>query len=129
MCEQRYDFMENFYISLNAVLPMFIMLFIGFAIRKLNILKESFLPQLNKLVFKVFFPFPYSTRRNWSVQLWDSTPISPFFGILIKVSCKFSPVHKAVLKFVLLQVAFSIFTTNGSGPKSVIDFAQEQFML
>lgn len=49
--------MENFYISLNAVLPMFIMLFIGFAIRKLNILKESFLPQLNKLVFTVFFPF------------------------------------------------------------------------
>lgn len=57
MCEQRYDFMENFYISLNAVLPMFIMLFIGFAIRKLNILKESFLPPLNKLVFTVFFPF------------------------------------------------------------------------
>lgn len=49
--------MENFYIALNAVLPMFIMLFIGFAIRKLNILKESFLPQLNKLVFTVFFPF------------------------------------------------------------------------
>lgn len=49
--------MENFYIALNAVLPMFIMLFIGFAIRKLNILNESFLPQLNKLVFTVFFPF------------------------------------------------------------------------
>lgn len=49
--------MENFYIALNAVLPMFIMLFIGFAIRKLNILKESFLPQLNKIVFTVFFPF------------------------------------------------------------------------
>lgn len=49
--------MENFYIALNAVLPMFIMLFIGFAIRKLNILKESFLPQLNKLVFTLFFPF------------------------------------------------------------------------
>ena len=57
MCEQRYDFMENFYISLNAVLPMFIILFIGFAIRKLNVLKESFLPRLNKLVFTVFFPF------------------------------------------------------------------------
>lgn len=54
---KRYDDMENFYIALNAVLPMFIMLFIGFAIRKLNILKESFLPQLNKLVFTVFFPF------------------------------------------------------------------------
>lgn len=49
--------MENFYIALNAVLPMFIMLLIGFVIRKFNILKESFLPHLNKLVFTVFFPF------------------------------------------------------------------------
>lgn len=49
--------MDNFFIALNAVLPMFILLFIGFLSRKLNILKASFLPQLNKLVFTVFFPF------------------------------------------------------------------------
>lgn len=49
--------MQNFFVALNAVLPLFIMLFIGFLIRKFKILNDSFLPQLNKLVFKVFFPF------------------------------------------------------------------------
>lgn len=49
--------MDNFFIALNAVLPMFILLLIGFLTRKFNILKASFLPQLNKIVFTVFFPF------------------------------------------------------------------------
>ena len=48
--------MESFFVALNAVLPMFIMLFIGFLVRKLKILQDSFLPQLNKIVFNVFFP-------------------------------------------------------------------------
>ena len=54
---KRGDFMESFFVALNAVLPMFIMLFIGFLVRKLKILQYSFLPQLNKIVFNVFFPF------------------------------------------------------------------------
>ena len=54
---KRGDFMESFFVALNAVLPMFIMLFIGFLVRKLKILQDSFLPQLNKIVFNVFFPF------------------------------------------------------------------------
>ena len=44
--------MESFFVALNAVLPMFIMLFIGFLVRKLKILQDSFLPQLNKIVFR-----------------------------------------------------------------------------
>jgi len=35
---KRGDFMESFFVALNAVLPMFIMLFIGFLVRKLKIL-------------------------------------------------------------------------------------------
>lgn len=54
---KRGDFMESFFVALNAVLPMFIMLFIGFLVRKLKILQDSFLPQLNKIVFNVFFRF------------------------------------------------------------------------
>lgn len=50
-------YMENFLIAFNAVLPMFIMLLIGFGVRKLNIIKEEHLPTLNKIVFNVFFPF------------------------------------------------------------------------
>lgn len=49
--------MESFFVALNAVLPMFIMLFIGFLVRKLKILQDSFLPQVNKIVFNVFFRF------------------------------------------------------------------------
>ena len=33
---KRGDFMESFFVALNAVLPMFIMLFIGFLVRKLK---------------------------------------------------------------------------------------------
>ena len=40
-----------------AVMSCIIMLFIGFLVRKLKILQDSFLPQLNKIVFNVFFPF------------------------------------------------------------------------
>ena len=36
---KRGDFMESFFVALNAVLPMFIMLFIGFLVRKLKILQ------------------------------------------------------------------------------------------
>ena len=56
--------MESFFVALNAVLPMFIMLFIGFLVRKLKILQDSFLPQLNKIVFNVFFPFLMFSARS-----------------------------------------------------------------
>jgi hypothetical protein len=52
--------MENFYIALNAVLHMFIMLFIGFAIRKLNILKESFLPSLTACFYGILSVFMFN---------------------------------------------------------------------
>ena len=49
--------MDNFLIAVNAVLPMFLMLLIGFAVHRINIIKEEHLPALNKIVFNVFFPF------------------------------------------------------------------------
>lgn len=48
--------MNSFFVALNAVLPMFIMIISGYVVRRLNIIKESFLSPLNKLVFNAFFP-------------------------------------------------------------------------
>ncbi len=49
--------MSNFFVALYAVLPMFIMLAIGFTVRKMKVIEEAHLPVLNKIVFNVFFPF------------------------------------------------------------------------
>ena len=49
--------MPNFLVALYAVLPMFIMLAIGFTVRKMKVIEEAHLPVLNKIVFNVFFPF------------------------------------------------------------------------
>lgn len=51
------NMISNFFIALNAVLPMFIMLLIGFTVRKMKIINEEILPSLNKIGFNVFFPF------------------------------------------------------------------------
>lgn len=46
--------MENFYISLSAVLPMFVMLLLGVFLRKKNIADRNSLNVINQLCFKVF---------------------------------------------------------------------------
>lgn len=48
---------DNFIICLQAVIPMFIFLVIGFIARKAGAVKESELPRLNNMAFKVLFPF------------------------------------------------------------------------
>ena len=44
----------------------------------------------------IAIPFPLSNLINWSVSGCTSNPISPPTGILISVSCRWQPVHKAV---------------------------------
>ena len=56
--------MSNFFVALYAVLPMFIMLAIGFTVRKMKVIEEAHLPVLNKIVFNVFFPFLMFNNRN-----------------------------------------------------------------
>lgn len=48
--------MENFFISLNAVLPIFFSMAFGFFLMKIGIVDEKFALKLNSVIFKAFFP-------------------------------------------------------------------------
>lgn len=48
--------MSAFHVCLNAVLPIFIMMALGFFARRLGAIKREDVPKLNKLVFRWFMP-------------------------------------------------------------------------
>ena len=48
--------MSNFLFAINATLPLFILIALGFFLRKINILNESFINVANKLNFSVTLP-------------------------------------------------------------------------
>ncbi len=49
--------MENLVIATNAVVPFMVYIAIGMIARKLGLVKETFLRELNGVIFRVFFPF------------------------------------------------------------------------
>lgn len=49
--------MENLMIATNAVVPFMVYIAFGAISKKLGLVKESFLRELNGVIFKVFFPF------------------------------------------------------------------------
>ena len=48
--------MNNFIISIQAIIPMFCMMLVGLLVRKFKILNDEELPNINNLVFRVFLP-------------------------------------------------------------------------
>lgn len=48
--------MENFKIAINAVLPLFFTMAVGYFLRQIHFVDEPLLKKLNKLVFNVFLP-------------------------------------------------------------------------
>lgn len=48
--------MENFVISIEAVIPMFTMLLLGIWVRKQGLLNDEEIAKLNSVIFKVLFP-------------------------------------------------------------------------
>ncbi|MDO4960417.1 MAG: AEC family transporter [Eubacteriales bacterium] len=48
--------MENFFIALNAVMPLAIYIVIGIGIKKFKLAEESLLKGMNAFVYKMFFP-------------------------------------------------------------------------
>ena len=48
--------MENLILSFNVVLPLFLSIALGYALRCMHMLDETTQKNLNKLVFKVFLP-------------------------------------------------------------------------
>ncbi|MBQ3795728.1 MAG: AEC family transporter [Butyrivibrio sp.] len=51
------EFMENLAVATNAVIPFMVYILLGAVSKKLSLVKESFLKELNGVVFNVFFPF------------------------------------------------------------------------
>lgn len=48
--------MENFLICLNAVLPMFVIMAVGYVAKLAGLLTEEQVPKINKISFRVFMP-------------------------------------------------------------------------
>lgn len=48
--------MESLILSFNAVTPLFILMLVGYVIKRVNIAKKKDFDMVNKLVFKVFLP-------------------------------------------------------------------------
>ena len=49
------DMMNNFWVAVGAVVPMFTLLFMGLVIKRLRLMTETELEHTNRMVFKLFF--------------------------------------------------------------------------
>lgn len=66
--------MNNFIFSLNATIPIFLIMVIGILLKKLNIINDEFAKGLNKFVFNLALPvllFQDISSTNF-IELWDS---------------------------------------------------------
>ncbi|MCI8609874.1 MAG: AEC family transporter [Firmicutes bacterium] len=66
--------MENFILSIEAVMPMFIIMAVGIFVRHKGLLSESVAKQLNKLTFNVFFP-PLMFANLYGAEIGDAFDI------------------------------------------------------
>lgn len=48
--------MQNFLISFNVVFPIFLMMVLGFFLKKINIMSDATVKQVNNVIFRVFLP-------------------------------------------------------------------------
>ena len=48
--------MDNFMLSVNAVVPMFLLLAAGFLSQRAGILSRSDVPRFNRVAFRLFLP-------------------------------------------------------------------------
>ena len=66
---------DNLVFSLNATIPIFLMMVLGYILKRINWLTDSTTDVINKLVFKVFLPallFIDLAKQDF-VALWDSS--------------------------------------------------------
>lgn len=67
--------LSNLIFSLNATMPIFLIMVVGYILKKINWLTEKPTEVLNKLVFRVFLPallFMDLAKQDF-VAMWDST--------------------------------------------------------
>ena len=77
--------MENLILSFNVVLPLFLSIALGYALRCMHMLDETTQKSLNKLVFKVFLPiyvFNNIYTTNIAVAFQPGLVALTMFGVL-----------------------------------------------
>ncbi len=91
--------MESLILSTNAIVPIFIMMLVGYVIKRLGLVSKSVLDSMNSLVFKVFLPTLlfyniYSTSSienfDWKIILFTFLSVFAVFAIGLAVIPLFS---------------------------------------
>lgn len=90
--------MNNLYLALSVVFPLFCMMALGYFLRRVGIFDPLFLKQLNKLCFKVFLP----------LVLFINVYHSDFYG-LISVRLILFAVSCVIAAFLLLMIVVPLF--------------------
>lgn len=72
--------MESFFIALNTVLPLFLMMTLGYVVKLTGLLNETSTRQVNKLIFKTFLPLLVF------INVYDSDLLGDFRSSLILFS-------------------------------------------
>lgn len=79
--------MESFFIALNTVLPLFLMMVLGYVVKLTGLLNEASARQVNKLIFKTFLPllvFINVYNSNLSGDFRSTLLIFSVAGVLIE---------------------------------------------
>ncbi|MGN1277157.1 MAG: AEC family transporter [Floccifex sp.] len=103
--------MENLIFSLNATLPVFLLMILGIVFRKLNIVSQSFAKQLNSFVFLI--PLPVMVFKNLATiyiqTSWNTKFVLFCFGVTllsILISFLISILLKEENKGEFIQVSY-----------------------
>ena len=66
--------MDNLIFCLNATIPIFLTLMLGYFLRKINLYDDSFVAQMNKFVFKAALPalLFMNVAESDFIKVWDT---------------------------------------------------------
>lgn len=105
--------MSNLLFTCNAILPIVLIILLGYYLKKLNFFNENFFKTANKLVFTIFIPFLlfyniYNIESfeniNWSFMIFVVISLILLFGIGLGIVAVFVKDNRQ--KGVILQCAF-----------------------
>jgi len=125
---------ENFMFSLSSALPIFLVMFTGYILRRKNIIDENFITQANKMVFNLALPVKlfsdvsktsFSGSFNWGFILFIiiGTVISVLFSafvakLFVKEPAKKGAFIQGAFRGNFLYVGYSLMenVTGSVGP-------------
>jgi len=99
---------NTFVFALNAILPIILLVLLGYTLKKINFIDDGFVKILNKFVFRIALPLllfynVYSINSlkdiNWSIVLFSVVAVLVVFllGLLFVVLAIKDPQHKGVI--------------------------------